>query len=122
MARILLVEDDPTVRLSVSAVLGRAGHEVVECIDGSRAIAALEAESFDLVITDIIMPDVEGLEVIRAVRTRHPECPIIAMSGGGNIDKAEILTWAEKLGARAILAKPFTGDMLRRTVEDCLRR
>jgi CheY-like chemotaxis protein len=116
MARILLAEDDPAVRATVRAVLKRLGHEVTEAADGAAAIKQIEAETFDLVITDVIMPEVEGLEVVRAVRSRRPDCPIIAMSGGGRIAKEEILTWAEKFGARYVLPKPFSADELRTVV------
>lgn len=120
MARILLVEDDPIVRASVLAVLEKAGHEVAEAVNGTAAIDLIGVHAFDLVITDVIMPEVEGLEVIRAVRARFPTCPIIAMSGGGRIDKGEMLNWASKFGAQATLAKPFTIETLRKAVAACL--
>ena len=120
MARILLVEDDAGVRATVRIVLKRMNHDVTEAADGAAAIRRVEAEAFDLVITDVIMPEVEGLEVVRAVRARLPGCPVIAMSGGGRIAKEEILDWAAKFGARHVLAKPFSADELRRVVSLCL--
>lgn len=120
MPRILLVEDDPAVRESALIVLQRAGHEVVEATNGRAALELLQARVFDLVITDIIMPEVEGLEVIRAVRSRHPACPVIAMSGGGQIDKGELLGWAQKFGASAVLFKPFSAQALRDAAAACL--
>lgn len=120
MSRILLVEDDAVVRATARTVLNRMKHEVIEAADGAAAIRLIEAERFDLVITDVIMPEVEGLEVVRAVRARWPECPIVAMSGGGRIAKGEILDWAAKFGARHVLAKPFSADELRRVVALCL--
>lgn len=120
MARILLVEDDPAVRATLRAVLKRLEHDVTEAADGAAAIRAIERNSFDLVITDVIMPEVEGLEVVLAVRANRPECPVIAMSGGGRIAKDEVLDWAAKFGARHVLPKPFSADELRRVVALCL--
>ena len=120
MARILLVEDDPAVRATVRAVLKRLEHDVTEAADGAAAIRAIERNSFDLVITDVIMPEVEGLEVVLAVRANRPECPVIAMSGGGRLVSSDFLVVASKIGADEILDKPFTFAQLQDAIKKVL--
>lgn len=108
MARILLIEDDEIVRHAVGAVLRKAGHDVEEAKDGRQGLHLIAAGDHDLYITDIVMPQAEGIEVIRAIREMGREQPVIAISGGGRIDKLEMLRWAGKFGATETLAKPFT--------------
>jgi DNA-binding response OmpR family regulator len=105
---VLVVEDDPTLIGLVSRSLRGAGYHVEEAANGDQAIKALERERYAVVVTDIIMPDREGVETIVEIRRRWPSTKIIAMSGGGRIDPSMILNLAGNLGADVLLKKPFT--------------
>ena len=120
MARILVIEDDRTLRESITAYLTRLGHDVREAQDGRRAMRALEAGAVDLVITDINMPEMDGIEVINALRDAAAGAPVIAMSGGGLYAKELLLDSAHMLGAVSTLAKPFELEDLRRAVDAAL--
>jgi CheY-like chemotaxis protein len=106
MAKVLVIDDESGIRSIMCRALEAAGHEAVAFPDGSRAIEHVRHEPADLLITDIFMPDVEGLETIREIRRLRPDIPIIAISGvdfeGGNY-----LAVARKFGAVATLRKPF---------------
>jgi len=112
MARILVVDDDEAVRTSVRQALKRFGHMVTEAADGAAALRSLESEAVDLVITDIIMPEMEGIETIRILRRDRPDLPIIAMSGGGRGRSEDYLGVARTFGAACVLRKPFSPDDL----------
>lgn len=101
-------------------LLEYAGHTVVTATDGFKALAAVEAGNFDLVITDIIMPGKEGIEIIMELRRRHPLLKIIAMSGGGRVGAISYLELAEKLGALHTLEKPFNQAVLIEAVDTVL--
>jgi CheY-like chemotaxis protein len=107
MARILLIDDDSTVRYALKLVLERAGHQVDEAMDGEIGIEKYTSGRQDLVVTDIIMPNKEGIETIIALRRLEPELRIIAMSGGGRTGNRDFLAMAQKLGAAHVIAKPF---------------
>jgi len=106
MANILVIDDDPAMRRAASRVLKAAGHSVTAYEDGRRAVRHIEQEPPDLLITDIFMPEMEGLETIRELRKSRPELPIIAISGSAP-EGADYLSFAEKFGAVASLRKPF---------------
>ncbi|MGE5270979.1 MAG: response regulator [Thiohalocapsa sp.] len=106
MATIIVVDDEPDLRRLVRYVLEDAGHTVIEFVDGRGAIEHLKRESADLLITDIFMPNFEGLETIRMVRTLRPELPILAISGLLN-ERSDYLGVAARFGADATLRKPF---------------
>ena len=112
MKRILLVDDDDPLRQTCARILTRAGFQVIEVCNGNEAIATLRVTSVDLMITDLIMPEKEGIEVISAVRISHPGLPIIAISGGGRVSAGDYLEIAQKIGANVALAKPFSGATL----------
>lgn len=95
------------VRLTLRAVLEDAGCEVILAPGGRAGLALASEHAPDLIITDIMMPEMDGLEVIRSVRSTTKAPPLVAMSGGGRIDDRDILTQALSLGAVAILCKPF---------------
>jgi CheY-like chemotaxis protein len=107
MARILVVDDDKLVRMVIVKALRGAGHEVVESSDGGEALAALDRDRIDLVVTDILMPGREGIETIREIRKLSPELPVLAMSGGGNKQWNDVLRMASTFGATETIAKPF---------------
>jgi len=100
--------------------LASAGHEVTTESDGDAALARLEAAPFDLVITDIVMPGREGIELILEIRRRFATLPVIAVSGGQLPGGQDILDIAHRLGAIRALAKPFRPRQLVDMVETCL--
>ena len=107
MANILLVEDDPLVRETLSTAIRTKGHSVVAASNGLEGLKHFEQGRFDLVITDIIMPDMEGIGMIMQLLSKAPETKIIAISGGGRTGGHEFLTMAERLGAAAVMKKPI---------------
>lgn len=104
--RILLVDDDAAVRDAFGIVLEMAGYEVTRAATAATALAAQGRTRFDLVITDIVMPDMDGLELIRVLTETQPDLPIIALSGGGDFGGLLYLDLARRFGARTALAKP----------------
>lgn len=120
MARICLIEDDPTVRKVLYKVLSGAGHFVSAASNGREGLELMEHRDFDLVVTDIIMPEMEGIEMIRRVRDSKPDLKIIAMSGGGRVGNTDFLKIAKNLGADEIIYKPVTRTDFLETVNRCL--
>jgi CheY-like chemotaxis protein len=122
VARILLVEDDEAVREILRKALVSAGHAVEEASNGDVALAAYRREAADVVITDLVMPDKDGLETIMVLRRIDPAVKIIAMSGGGRtLGSGQLyLETARSIGALQILAKPFTGSALLLAVTEVL--
>lgn len=120
MSKILVIDDDPTVCQTICRILGRKGYDVVLAHDGRYGLKLFESEQPDLVITDIIMPEREGIETIRAIHKLCPKAKIIAISGGGRVGNVDFLTLAAKLGAREIIAKPFEPGELTSSVSRCL--
>ena len=112
MAHILIIEDDEQVRTMVRKMLERAGYETVEAPDGKVATGIYRRTPPDLIVTDIIMPEREGLEIITELRREHPNIKIIAISGGGRVSGVDYLDLAKKLGADRTLAKPFHQEEL----------
>jgi DNA-binding response OmpR family regulator len=113
MARIVIIEDDESIRSLLAQMLERLGHEVFEEPDGNAGLRCVETCTPDLVITDIIMPDKEGVETILELRHRFPAIKIIAMSGGGRHSATDYLQLAKKCGAGYTLAKPFGQEELK---------
>ena len=108
MPNILLVDDDEQLRTMLKIVLTRAGHAVKEARNGNEALQIHASNPAELMITDLIMPDREGLDTIREVRRLNPRIKIIAMSGGGRNTAGDYLLLAKRLGADYTLAKPFS--------------
>jgi len=106
MACILLIDDDALLREVLALALAQAGHTVWQAIDGQQGLEIFRCEPADIVITDIIMPDREGLETLMMLRSEQPQLPIIAMSGSAT-NSPLYLDMAAKLGARCVLTKPF---------------
>jgi len=107
MAMILVVDDDVQVLDVMSEMLRLEGHEVAVAENGRLAVERLRSGGFDLVITDLIMPEKEGLETIADIRKLAGDVPIIAISGGGRVGPSDYLDTARFIGANATLAKPF---------------
>ena len=120
MTRILLVDDDDLSRGAVHRMLERAGYSVHSTGQGTQAILRYKTDGADLVITDLIMPETDGLEIIQELRRMDPAVRILAISGGGRVDAEEYLSVARKFGAIEVLPKPFTGQELKQAVERAL--
>jgi len=120
VARILVIDDEYELRSMLRQMLEHAGHEVSEAVNGAVGIEIYERDAPDLIITDIIMPEKEGVETIIALRRANPALPIIAISGGGRLDATDFLSMAKKLGARRTLTKPFLREQLLEAVGECL--
>jgi DNA-binding response OmpR family regulator len=122
MASILVVDDEPDVAEAIQSVLEHAGFVVVTANSAQSGLAAIEQQSFEVVVTDIIMPKVNGLELIRRLRTGHPRVRVIAISGGGSfgplslkpeaISTHAFIAAARDAGAEEVLTKPFDMDDL----------
>ena len=120
MARILIIDDDDMLLGFVGAILEDAGHTTSVARDGKVGLEQFRAEPADLVITDIFMPGKEGLETIRELRRDYPGVKIIAISGGGNYQKIDVLETAVKFGAVYALRKPFRRKELLAAIDDVL--
>ena len=107
MIRILLIDDDALARDMLRQMLERAGYDVVEAASGREGLQQYQATAIDLIITDILMPDQDGLETILELRRLAPEAKIIAISGGGQSGLLDLLPVAAKLGAQWTLWKPL---------------
>ena len=107
MKRILVIDDDAHVRVTLGAILGRLGFEVVSAEDGREGLDLFQQLAPDLVITDIIMPEQDGIATIARAREQSPQTRIIAISGGGRLGNSDMLKLARAAGADDILAKPF---------------
>jgi CheY-like chemotaxis protein len=121
MARVLLVDDSPVVLQIVRDVLREAGHEVDEAADGKRGLAQFRRTTPDLVISDVVMPEMDGFELLWAIRAEAPTTPLILMSGGSrSLRMDHLLRSAKVFGAWQVIPKPFSGEELLRVVESAL--
>lgn len=120
MASILIIEDDESIRPLISAVLAKSGHSVREAVNGLEGVRLYREAPADLVITDIVMPDQEGLATIIELRRINPSVRIIAMSGGFAFDPKLYLHMASRFGADRVLSKPFQFGELVETVNAVL--
>lgn len=118
MTDVLILDDDEQITTLVQAMLTRAGYTVAVESSGNRALQAIGDHEFRLLITDILMPEIDGIDVIQQSRRRQPNLKIIAMSGGRRKITADFnLKSARMLGASESLEKPFTKDQLLKAVE-----
>lgn len=123
MKKILLVEDSEMVRFALSALLQDSGYAVAEAVDGKIALKALQHQRFDLMLTDIFMPKVDGIELITRVRKEYPGVKIIAFSGGGARQPPEFaMRLATALGAHATMQKPVDSDALLAELDALMRK
>ena len=120
MRQVMIIDDDDQVREMLRRMLEYAGYAVQEAGDGDEGLRRLEDRPVDLVITDILMPNKEGLETIMTIRREYPSVPVIAISGGGWNGAHGYLVTADKLGASRTLAKPFTRQQMLDAVEEVL--
>jgi DNA-binding response OmpR family regulator len=119
MARVLIVEDDQALCSVLQQTLENVGHAVTIAESGRTAIRLLRKDPFDLVLTDLVLPDQDGIEIIMMLRKERPAMPILAMSG--RLSNAPLyLAIAQKLGAKQTLSKPFTREQLLAAVTELL--
>lgn len=116
-SRILVIDDEEDIRDVARLLLESAGYAVVCAEDGRAALREIERSPVDLVITDMLMPEMDGVELINEVRRRNPDQAVVAMSGGGHAPKESYLQIAHLCGAQVLLPKPFNREQLLRAVE-----
>ena len=119
--KILLIDDDVVVLCTLEIVLGDRGYDVVTAKDGVEGLRLFQENPPDLVITDLVMPEKEGIETIIEMRRERPDTKIIAISGGGRTHDGCFLKMAAELGAAAILPKPFMPDELAAKIEEVMQ-
>lgn len=112
MAEILLVDDNHVLRELLADSLAEDGHAVTQAADGRAAIGLLQQRRFDAVVSDMLMPEADGAEVMAALRRRQPRPRLVVISGGGSIEPARYLQMARMLGADEVLQKPFPPSRL----------
>jgi YesN/AraC family two-component response regulator len=108
MAKILIIDDEEQVRTFIRKILQLSGHEVIEASNGKIGMKLYAANPTDLIITDLIMPEKEGIETILEIKGSNPNAKIIAISGGGQVLAEDYLCLAKGLGALCTLTKPFS--------------
>jgi DNA-binding response OmpR family regulator len=121
MAKILVIDDEQSSVDLMKLILKRDGHEVKTAWDGEQGTKIFDQEEFDLVITDILMPNKDGVKTIQHIRKKNKTLPVIAVSGGGSKGMMDYLAIAEMVGATATMAKPFEQMALRGLVRSCLK-
>lgn len=121
MARILIIDDEPQIRSMLTLMLEREGYEVVEASDGVAGIKIYRQDPADLIITDLIMPNKDGIGMIIDLKKEFSDVKIIAMSGGGLNKPDGYLKGAKKLGAACTLTKPIDREEMLRAVREILK-
>jgi DNA-binding response OmpR family regulator len=120
MQRVLIIDDDEQVRALLYEILDRAGFEVIEATNGTEGMKLYRSQPADLVITDLIMPEKEGVETILELRREFPNVRVVAISSGGRNSGRDYLPIAAQLGARRTVAKPFSRQEILDAVRDTL--
>ncbi|MHB1014087.1 MAG: response regulator [Desulfurivibrionaceae bacterium] len=111
--RLLVVDDEPIVGKRLKQVFGKIGFEIETFTDSASALAAMAEKSFDIVVTDLKMEGIDGIEVLKRVRAMNPETRVIIITGYASPDTAEL---AQQQGVFAFLAKPFRLDELKQVI------
>lgn len=121
MAKILVVDDEPAVRSLFKEMFSGSVHEFFEAENGLEAGDVIDSNHIDLLVTDLVMPDKSGLELIMDIVEKNPDLPIVAISGGGGITgRFDYLPIAQLIGAKRIINKPFKIDEVRGIVNELL--
>ena len=120
MQKILIVDDEELIREGLKQLLEMNGYQVSLAIDGRDAIFQMASNIPELVITDIIMPETDGIELILEIKKENPQVKIIAISGGGRINAEDHLEIARQFGVHATLMKPFSTTELLETIDKVL--
>lgn len=118
--KLLVIDDDASMLEVLQQRLETEGYDVETAQNGVQALQLIRSCAYDLVITDIVMPDMDGIELIRALREEDPDAKIIAISGGGKVSSQHYLHLADRLGADCVLAKPFVWQDLSPLVDKAL--
>ena len=122
MKTYLIVDDEPDVAEMISETLQEAGVNIELALNGADALKILSNKKIDLVITDVVMPDTNGIDLIMNLKNSYADIPIVAFSGGGGIDgRFDYLEIAKLVGASDILRKPFSAESLRKSVSAALQ-
>ncbi|MEA1973293.1 MAG: response regulator [Candidatus Cloacimonadota bacterium] len=119
--KILITDDEEQIRKLISLKLKMKGYKIFTASDGKYALDILNNENIDLLLTDLIMPNEEGIGTILKAKAAFPDLKIIAMSGGGRIGPAGYLDTAKQLGADEILTKPIDFELLNSMLENLLK-
>ena len=120
MAKILVIDDDATIQMVFSQFLTSLGHEIMQAENGKEGMSRIQETRPDLVITDIMMPEMDGLEILMQLRSTHDSVPVIAISGGMRSLPVNFLQQAKLFGARYVFEKPVPLDVLRNAVTELL--
>ena len=120
MAKILIIDDDPTILGVFKRFLEAKGHSVDVAANGQEGLDIVSKTPMDLIVTDIMMPDKDGLEVLIDMRKDHPDVPVIAISGGMHVMPIDFLPLAKKFGACKVLYKPIELEDLHAAIEEAL--
>ncbi len=121
MARILVIDDEAQVRIMLRKILEMEGYQTADAPNGKIGMELCREEFFDVVITDIIMPEKEGIEVVGELLENFPETKIIVISGGSrNLNANNLLVSAKKIGAHCVMSKPFEIDDLLNEIRQLL--
>jgi len=121
MPNILIIDDDNQFRTMLRKMVERNGYEVIEASDGKEGIELYRKNPTDLIITDLIMPEKDGIETIQELKKDFPDIKIIAISGGGRLGPQDYLHLAKMLGAQRTLTKPIELDELLKAIEELLK-
>lgn len=120
MEKILVIDDDKVIRIILKQLFEQAGYEVCEAVDGVQGMRLFKQEAPDLVVTDLIMPEKEGIEVIREMKITDPDAKIVAISGGGVGKAYAYLSLAQSMGAAHVFEKPLDVNLMLNTVDKML--
>ena len=120
MARILIIDDEAMIRDLLVNILEREGYETITAPGGKDGIKIYRENPADLIITDLLMPEKDGLETIMELRRDYQDVKIIAMSGGGKVDPETYLQIAKTIGAKKTITKPFERKELLKTIQEIL--
>ena len=120
MPQLLIIDDDATMRDVLYEMMTMEGYSAMTAANGLEALKLLEIHRFDCIITDIVMPEKEGLETILHIRKHFPDLPVIAMSGGARIKPESYLDLAKQFGARYVFPKPFVKKDIVAAIKECL--
>ena len=121
MARILIIDDEVQILNMLRQMLEGEGYEVIDAPNGKEGIRRYRENPADLIITDILMPEKEGIETIQELKRDFPDVKIIAMSGGGRVGPGDYLHLAKMLGAQHTFAKPIEREELLKAVRELLK-